>query len=50
MFPALERVLSERLRDELNEGRGRDRDLVICTRNGTPIGQGYLTSAVAQAA
>jgi len=46
MFPALERLLAEHLRAELAAGRGSDRDLVVCTRNGTPLHQRNLARAV----
>jgi integrase len=50
LFPTLETILVDHLRDEQLARRGRDRDFVLCTRTGRPIAQFNLAHAVADAA
>jgi integrase len=50
IFPALERVLVDRLAAEQQAGRGRDDDFVLATRTGRPQAQKNLADAVREAA
>jgi integrase len=50
IFPALERMLVDRLDAEQRAGRGRDRDYVPCTRTGRPLAQTNIGDAVESAA
>jgi integrase len=50
IFPALERLLVERLDSESRAGRGRDDDFVLATRSGLPVSQHNLAGAVERAA
>jgi integrase len=50
LFPALERVLTERLAAELAAGRGQAGDFVFCTRRGQPLSQRNVAGRGVEAA
>ena len=50
LFPTLGERLTARLKTELDRGRGRKTDFVLCTRAGRPLSQRNVGLALSQAA